>query len=138
RAVRADLHDRPDLRRPASAAFGDGAADRPSKARPVEGRRPGDQHDAHAGAGKIASDTGPWSAHRGGVARSRLQRGRDRRSTHPRRRVGVRKMLDQPLATSKMISEKDGPIGRLIFNNPARHNAVSLEMWQAVTQIMDD
>src|ERR1700741_1751864 len=47
-------------------------------------------------------------------------------------------MLDQPLATSKMIAEKDGPIGRLIFNNPARHNAVSLEMWEAVTQIMDD
>ncbi len=37
-----------------------------------------------------------------------------------------------------MIAEKDGAIGRLIFNNPARHNAVSLEMWQAVTQIMDD
>jgi len=47
-------------------------------------------------------------------------------------------MLDQPLATTKMIAEKDGPIGRLMFNNPARHNAVSLEMWEAVTQIMDD
>jgi enoyl-CoA hydratase/carnithine racemase len=47
-------------------------------------------------------------------------------------------MLDQPLATSKMIAEKDGPIGRLIFNNPARHNAVSLEMLEAVTQIMND
>ncbi len=46
-------------------------------------------------------------------------------------------MLDQPL-TSKMLAEKDGPIGRLIFNNPARHNAVSLEMWQAVAQIMED
>src|SRR6185312_4981576 len=46
-------------------------------------------------------------------------------------------MLDQPF-TSKMIAEKDGPIGRLIFNNPARHNAVSLEMWQAVAQIMED
>jgi enoyl-CoA hydratase len=46
-------------------------------------------------------------------------------------------MLDQPV-TSKMIAEKDGPIGRLIFNNPARHNAVSLEMWEAVTQIIDD
>src|SRR6202035_1829355 len=46
-------------------------------------------------------------------------------------------MLDQPM-TSKMIAEKDGPIGRLIFNNPARHNAVSLDMWQAVTEIMDD
>ena len=46
-------------------------------------------------------------------------------------------MLDQPL-TSKMIAQKDGPVGHLIFNNPARHNAVSLEMWQAVAQIMDD
>ena len=39
-------------------------------------------------------------------------------------------MLDQPI-TSKMIAEKEGGIGRLIFNNPARHNAVSLEMWEA-------
>ena len=47
-------------------------------------------------------------------------------------------MLDQPLATSKMIAEKDGAVGRIIFNNPARHNAVSLEMWQALAQIMAD
>ena len=46
-------------------------------------------------------------------------------------------MLDEP-PTSKMIAETDGPIGRLIFNNPARHNAVSLEMWEAVTRIIDD
>ena len=47
-------------------------------------------------------------------------------------------MLDQPLVSSKMIAEKDGAIGRIIFNNPARHNAVSLDMWQAVAQIMED
>src|SRR6202046_2597077 len=47
-------------------------------------------------------------------------------------------MLDQPLTTSKMIAEKDGAIGRIIFNNPARHNAVSLDMWQALAQIMED
>jgi enoyl-CoA hydratase len=46
-------------------------------------------------------------------------------------------MLDQPM-TDKMIARKDGAIGRLIFNNPARRNAVSLEMWQAVEQILDD
>jgi enoyl-CoA hydratase/carnithine racemase len=46
-------------------------------------------------------------------------------------------MLDQPL-TSKMLAEKDGPIGRLVFNNPARHNAVSLDMWEAVARIIDD
>src|SRR5882762_10151422 len=46
-------------------------------------------------------------------------------------------MLDQPI-TTKMIAEKDGAVGRIIFNNPARHNAVSLDMWQAVARIMDD
>ena len=46
-------------------------------------------------------------------------------------------MLDHP-PTSKMIAETDGPIGRLIFNNPARHNAVSLDLWEAVTRIIDD
>jgi enoyl-CoA hydratase/carnithine racemase len=46
-------------------------------------------------------------------------------------------MLDQPF-TSKMIAEKDGAVGRIIFNNPARHNAVSLEMWQAIATIMRD
>src|ERR1700726_1971486 len=46
-------------------------------------------------------------------------------------------MLDQPM-TTKMIAEKGGAIGRLIFNNPARHNAVSLEMWEAVTHIIDN
>jgi len=46
-------------------------------------------------------------------------------------------MLDQPL-TSKMIARKEGGVGHLIFNNPARHNAVSLEMWQGVAQIIDD
>src|SRR5882672_5373990 len=48
-----------------------------------------------------------------------------------------RAMLDQPM-TSKMLAEKDGAIGRIIFNNPARHNAVSLDMWEGVAQIMDD
>src|SRR5487761_1281571 len=46
-------------------------------------------------------------------------------------------MLDQVL-TSKMIARKDGAIGHLIFNNPARRNAVSLEMWEGVQHILDD
>jgi enoyl-CoA hydratase/carnithine racemase len=37
-----------------------------------------------------------------------------------------------------MLAEKDGAVGHIIFNNPARHNAVSLEMWQGLAQIMDD
>lgn len=40
------------------------------------------------------------------------------------------------LATEKMIARSDGAIGWMIFNNPQRHNALSLEMWQAVGEIL--
>ena len=43
-----------------------------------------------------------------------------------------------PSTTEKMIAKKDGSIGWMIFNNPARHNAVSYDMWQAVPEIMGD
>lgn len=39
-------------------------------------------------------------------------------------------------STDRMIAMKDGPIGWMQFNNPARHNAVSLDMWQAVPEIL--
>ncbi|MSP47849.1 MAG: enoyl-CoA hydratase [Alphaproteobacteria bacterium] len=42
------------------------------------------------------------------------------------------------MATDKMIARKDGSTGWMIFNNPERHNAVSLEMWQAAETILDD
>ena len=32
--------------------------------------------------------------------------------------------------TEKMLSRKEGSVGYVIFNNPERHNAVSLDMWQ--------
>ena len=38
--------------------------------------------------------------------------------------------------TPFMIAEKDGSIGWMVFNNPDRLNAVSLEMWQAVPDII--
>jgi enoyl-CoA hydratase/carnithine racemase len=41
------------------------------------------------------------------------------------------------LQTDKMQARKDGPIGHMIFNNPERHNAVSLEMWDAADAILD-
>src|ERR1700704_280562 len=40
--------------------------------------------------------------------------------------------------TDKMLSRKDGRVGYLIFNNPERHNAVSLDMWEAAAGILDD
>ena len=42
------------------------------------------------------------------------------------------------MITDKMLMTKDGAIGRMVFNNPARHNAVSLEMWEGAEAIIDD
>ncbi|HUK61275.1 MAG TPA: enoyl-CoA hydratase [Stellaceae bacterium] len=41
------------------------------------------------------------------------------------------------LPTERMIAEVDGAIGWLTFNNPSRRNAVSMDMWQAIPEIMD-
>jgi enoyl-CoA hydratase/carnithine racemase len=40
--------------------------------------------------------------------------------------------------TDKMIAEKDGAIGWITFNNPARRNAVSMAMWEALSDIVRD
>jgi hypothetical protein len=32
--------------------------------------------------------------------------------------------------TSKLLMEKDGPLGWIIFNQPEKRNAVSQEMWE--------
>lgn len=42
------------------------------------------------------------------------------------------------LPTDKMIGEKRDGVGHLIFNNPEKRNATSLEMWQAAKIILDD
>ncbi len=39
--------------------------------------------------------------------------------------------------TDKMLARKDGRVGYVIFNNPERHNAVSMEMWEATKDILD-
>ena len=41
------------------------------------------------------------------------------------------------MSTDKILSRIDGATGHLIFNNPKRRNAVSLEMWQAVERVID-
>ena len=40
--------------------------------------------------------------------------------------------------TDRMIAEKDGAIGWITFNNPARRNAVSMDMWEALSDIVRD
>jgi len=47
-------------------------------------------------------------------------------------------MSDALPQTEKMLSRKDGGIGIMTFNNPERHNAVSMEMWQAAEKILAD
>lgn len=42
------------------------------------------------------------------------------------------------LPTDKMLARKDGAIGWMTFNNPARHNALSYEMRLAVIQILEE
>jgi enoyl-CoA hydratase len=40
--------------------------------------------------------------------------------------------------TDKMLSRKEDGVGYLTFNNPERHNAVSLEMWEAASGFLAD
>jgi enoyl-CoA hydratase len=39
--------------------------------------------------------------------------------------------------TDQILATIDGPIGWLIFNNPAKRNALSLDMWQALPAVLD-
>jgi enoyl-CoA hydratase len=45
---------------------------------------------------------------------------------------------DEMTQMDKMLSRKEGRVGYVIFNNPERHNAVSLEMWEATAQILEN
>jgi enoyl-CoA hydratase len=40
------------------------------------------------------------------------------------------------LAEEKLLAKRDGAVGHIIFNNPARHNAVSLDMWQRMQMLL--
>ena len=40
------------------------------------------------------------------------------------------------LSTNKILAQFSNKIGHIIFNNPERHNAVSLEMWDAVEEAL--
>jgi len=38
----------------------------------------------------------------------------------------------------KVLSRKEGGVGYVVFNNPERHNAMSLDMWAETGRIMDE
>lgn len=41
------------------------------------------------------------------------------------------------MTTPSVHCERDGPVGRVIFHNPARRNALSLTMWEATAEIVE-
>jgi len=40
--------------------------------------------------------------------------------------------------TPMLIVERSGGIGRLLLNQPDKHNAISLEMWQGISKVMEE
>jgi enoyl-CoA hydratase len=46
--------------------------------------------------------------------------------------------MDTGVGAERMILRKEGAVGWLLFNNPARHNAVSLDMWEAVPRMIGE
>jgi len=40
--------------------------------------------------------------------------------------------------SEKLLARCDGDIGYITFNNPERHNAMSLDMWQALSKVLGD
>jgi enoyl-CoA hydratase len=40
--------------------------------------------------------------------------------------------------SERMIARKEGAVGWIVFNNPGRRNAVSLDMWRSIPVILDD
>ena len=42
------------------------------------------------------------------------------------------------MSAGRIAARRDGAVGWLVFDNPERRNAVSLEMWQAIPPVLDD
>ena len=40
-------------------------------------------------------------------------------------------------STDKILSHVEDGVGHIVFNNPEKRNAVSLEMWQAVDRALE-
>lgn len=40
------------------------------------------------------------------------------------------------MSQPRLRAERDGPIGRMVFDNPSRRNAISANMWRAIPQAM--
>jgi len=41
-------------------------------------------------------------------------------------------------AEGRILGGREGNVGRIVINNPARHNAIGLDMWQAASDFADE
>lgn len=44
--------------------------------------------------------------------------------------------MNEMVKTDKVLSRKEAGVGYVVFNNPARHNAMSLDMWAETSRVM--
>jgi enoyl-CoA hydratase/carnithine racemase len=44
----------------------------------------------------------------------------------------------EPPVEEKLLASRSGSVANIVFNNPARHNAVSLEMWQRMAKLLTE
>jgi enoyl-CoA hydratase/carnithine racemase len=42
------------------------------------------------------------------------------------------------MSEEKLYGSRDGGVARIVFNNPAKHNAVSLDMWTRCTELLTE
>ena len=42
------------------------------------------------------------------------------------------------MSAGRIAARRDGALGWVVFDNPERRNAVSLEMWEAIPRVLDD
>src|SRR5689334_13802282 len=132
RAVRPDLQRGPSVRRSAGPAPAGRDRGRPPEARALQGREPGGEALAHVvqhGGG----DPRDRPAHRRDPARDRLLGER-----YPRHAGAEGDLTVETKSEARIVARKDGAIGWLIFDNPARRNAVSVGMWEAIPRVLED
>jgi enoyl-CoA hydratase/carnithine racemase len=44
----------------------------------------------------------------------------------------------EPTAEEKLLARREGGVAHIVFNNPAKHNAVSLDMWVRMTGLLGE
>ena len=133
RALRADLFDRPGVRRPAGQAP---QASRKTPRGPMARSRPSSASRSRCRARRARSSRRRRSSASTPTRCSRNSVSPTTKSpscTRPRRYEALteQRSYGRMTQTDKMLSRKEGGVGYLTFNNPERHNAVSLEMWEA-------